>query len=61
MKTFTAFQSSCQFGSLYELKNAYFGVFLQPKIGNQGQYLMLEIMFYGSCFTEHEDLPKKNC
>ena len=26
------------FGSLLELKNANFSIFLQPKIGNQGQY-----------------------
>ena len=25
------------FGSLFELKYANFGIFLQPKIGNQGQ------------------------
>ena len=40
------------FGSLLELKNANFDILLKPKIGNQGQLLMSEAMFYGICFTE---------
>ena len=44
------------FGSLFELKNANFGIFLQPKIGNEGQLLISEAMFYGNCFTERQDL-----
>ena len=47
------------FGSLFELKNANFGIFLQPKIDNQGQKLMSEAMFYGNCFTERKDLYTK--
>ena len=47
------------FGRLFELKNANFGIFLQPKIGNQGQKLMSEAMFYWNCFTERENLFTK--
>ena len=59
MNTFTAFNLFVMFGSLFELKNANFGIFLQPKIGNQGQELMSEAMFYGNCFAEREDLNTK--
>ena len=60
MKTFTAFQSFCQFESLYELKEAYFGVFSNPESVIKGNN-SLETRFYGNCFTEREDLSKKNC
>ena len=33
--------------------------FSKAKIGNQGQLLMSEAMFYGNNFTEREDLYTK--
>ena len=47
------------FGAFLSLKMQILGVFLQQKIGNQGQLLMSEALFYGNWFTEREDLYTK--
>ena len=40
------------FGSLFELKNANLGIFLQPKLGNQGPLLYIIYMQSGHFFLQ---------